>query len=114
MPDFGLALAIHVLVVVLWIGGVATITTVFLPAVRRLPSGAEQLALFDAIERRFARQSRGTSLVTGITGFYMAYRLDFRREFLMPAFWWLDAMVLVWLLFTIILFIAEPLFLHRW
>jgi uncharacterized membrane protein len=114
MPDFGLVLAIHVLAAVLWIGGVATITTVFLPAVRRLPSGAEQLALFDAIERRFARQSRGTSLVTGITGFYMAYRLDFRREFLMPAFWWLDAMVLVWLLFTIILFIAEPLFLHRW
>jgi uncharacterized membrane protein len=114
MPDFGLALAVHVLAVVLWIGGVAMMTTVFLPAVRRLPSGPARLALFDAIERRFARQARGTSLVAGITGFYMAYRLDFRREFLMPAFWWLDAMVLVWLLFTVILFIAEPLFLHRW
>jgi uncharacterized membrane protein len=114
MPDFALALAVHVLAVVLWIGGVAMITTVFLPAVRRLPSGPEQLALFDAIERRFARQTRGTSLVVGISGFYMAYRLGFRREFLMPGFWWLDAMVLVWLLFTVILFIAEPLFLHRW
>jgi uncharacterized membrane protein len=114
MPDLGLALAVHVLAVVLWIGGVAMVTTVFLPVIRRLPSGPEQLALFDAIERRFARQSRATSLVTGITGFYMAYRLGFRREFLMPAFWWLDAMVLVWLLFTVILFFAEPLFLHRW
>jgi uncharacterized membrane protein len=114
VPDFGLALAVHVLAVVLWIGGVAMITTVFLPALRRLPGGPAQLALFDAIERRFARQTRGTSLVAGITGFYMAYRLGFRREFLMPAFWWLDAMVLVWLLFTVLLFVAEPLFLHRW
>jgi uncharacterized membrane protein len=110
VPDFGLALAVHVLAVVLWIGGVAMITTVFLPAVRRLPSGPEQLALFDAIERRFARQTRGASVVTG---FYMAYRLGFRREFQIPGFWSLDAMALVWLLFTVLLFIAEPLFLHR-
>jgi uncharacterized membrane protein len=114
VSDVGLALVVHVLAVVPWIGGVAMITTVFLPAVRRLPSGPERFALFDTIERRFARQARGTSLVAGITGFYMAYRLGFRREFLIPAFWWLDAMVLVWLLFTVLLFIAEPLFLHRW
>jgi hypothetical protein len=33
---------------------------------------------------------------------------------LTPSFWWLDAMLLVWLLFTVLLFIAEPLFVHRW
>ncbi len=114
MPDVGLALALHVLAVVLWIGGVAMVTTVLLPAIRRLPSGSEQLVLFDAIERRFARQARGTSLVAGITGFYMVDRLDLWRGFLSLTFLWLDAMVLVWLLFTVILFIAEPLFLHRW
>src|SRR5215472_10311987 len=99
MPAFGLALALHLLAVVLWIGGVAMVTTVLLPAIGRLPNGPQRFALFDTIERRFARQARGTSLVAGITGFYMVYRLGFRREFLMPAFWWLDAMVLVWLLF---------------
>ena len=114
MPDFGLALAVHVLAVVLWIGGVAMVTTVLLPAIRRLPSGPEQLVLFDAIERRFARQARGASLVTGITGFYMVDRLELWRGFLSLTFWWLDAMVALWLLFTVLLFIAEPFFLHRW
>ena len=28
--------------------------------------------------------------------------------------WWMHAMVAVWAVFTIILFVAEPLFLHRW
>jgi uncharacterized membrane protein len=114
MPDVGLALALHVLAVVLWIGGVATVTTVLLPAIRRLPTGSEQFALFEAIERRFARQAGGTSLLAGITGFYLVDRLDLWRGFLSLPLWWLDAMVLVWLLFTVILFIAEPLFLHRW
>jgi hypothetical protein len=28
--------------------------------------------------------------------------------------WWMHAMVLVWVVFTLMLFVAEPLFLHRW
>jgi uncharacterized membrane protein len=113
MTDFGLAVAIHVVAVVLWIGGVAMVTTVLLPAVRRLEPGPRQFALFDAVERRFARQARWTSLVAGASGFYLVYRLDLWRAFPTLAFWWLDAMVLVWLVFTVLLFVAEPLFLHR-
>jgi len=30
------------------------------------------------------------------------------------AYWWMHAMVAVWLLFTLMLFVAEPLFLDRW
>jgi uncharacterized membrane protein len=113
VTNFGLAIAIHVVAVVLWIGGVALVTTVLLPAVRRLEPGPRQFALFEAVERRFARQARWTSLVAGISGFWMVYRLDLWRAFPTVAFWWLDAMVLVWLVFTVLLFVAEPLFLHR-
>lgn len=28
-------------------------------------------------------------------------------------YWWMHAMVLVWALFTLLLFVLEPLFLHR-
>jgi len=28
--------------------------------------------------------------------------------------WWMHAMIAVWLLFTVVLFVAEPLILHRW
>jgi uncharacterized membrane protein len=112
--DFELAIAIHVLAVVLWIGGVAMVTTVVLPAVRQLKGAGDGLAVFEVIERRFGWQARGTVLLAGASGFYMVYRLNLWREFISPAYWWLDAMVAVWLLFTIILFVAEPLFLHCW
>ena len=30
-----------------------------------------------------------------------------------PPYWWMHAMVLVWVLFTLMLFVLDPLFLHR-
>jgi len=44
----------------------------------------------------------------------MLIRLDLWDRFLSASYWWMDAMVLVWLLFTLMLFVAEPLILHRW
>ena len=114
MDDVTIALAIHVLAVVLWIGGVAMVTTVLLPAVRRYKNAAERIALFETIERRFAWQARGTTLLAGASGFYMMYRLNLWSEILTIEYWWLGAMMAVWLLFTLTLFIVEPLFLDRW
>jgi uncharacterized membrane protein len=111
---FAVALAIHVVAVVLWIGGVGMVTTVLLPAVRRFKDPQEQVAFFESIERRFAWQARVTTLFAGASGFYMVDRLDLWRAFLVPAYWWLDAMAFVWLIFTLMLFVAEPLFLDRW
>jgi uncharacterized membrane protein len=113
MDDVAIARALHVLSVVLWIGGVAFVTTVLLPALRRRPA-QERLDAFDALERRFSHQARVTTLVAGASGFYMVIRLELWDRFHTAVFWWMHAMVLVWLLFTVLLFIAEPLFLHRW
>jgi uncharacterized membrane protein len=113
MDDVAVARAIHVLSVVLWIGGVAFVTTVLLPALRRRPA-EERLDAFDALEQRFSHQARITTLLAGASGLYMVARLDLWDRFQAATFWWMHAMVLVWLLFTAMLFIAEPLFLHRW
>jgi hypothetical protein len=37
-----------------------------------------------------------------------------RKRFRSGEFWRMHAMVWLWLLFTVILFVAEPLVLHRW
>jgi uncharacterized membrane protein len=113
MDGITIARGLHVLGVVLWIGGVGFVTTVLLPAVRRFKTPAERVAFFDAIERRFAWQARATTLLVGATGFYMMARLDLWSRFHFVAYWWMYAMVAVWLLFTVMLFIAEPLILHR-
>jgi hypothetical protein len=40
-------------------------------------------------------------------------RLDLWDRFRSAGFWWMHAMVCLWLLFTLLLFVAEPLVLHR-
>ena len=114
MDDVTLARALHVLAVVLWIGGVTFVTTVLLPAVRDLHAPAERVVFFETTERRFGRQARVTTVLAGLSGFYMRVRLDLWDRFLSLESWWMHAMVAVWLLFTLMLFVAEPLFLDRW
>jgi uncharacterized membrane protein len=113
LKDLALARAVHVLAVVLWIGGVAMVTTVLLPAIRKLPLSDDPVALFERVERRFAFQARILTLVAGFSGFYMLYRLNAWSRYLSPASWWLHAMTLVWLIFTVLLFVLEPLVLHK-
>ena len=113
MADFAVARALHVVAVVLWIGGVGFVTTVLLPSIRHSFPPEERLAAFHAHEARFARQARFTTLLAGASGFYMAWRLDAWDRFRSAGFWWMHAMVLVWLVFTLMLFVIEPLFLDR-
>lgn len=114
MDDVGIARALHVVAVVLWIGGVAMVTTILLPTVRRFKTAEERIEFFESIERRFAWQARGTTLLAGASGFYMVERLGLWPNVLSVQNWWLGAMVGVWSIFTILLFVAEPLFLARW
>ncbi len=110
--ELALARAVHVLAVVLWIGGVGLVTLVLLPAARAR-GAAEGLRWFHAVERRFARQARVTTLAAGASGFWMLARMDAWWRYAEPAWWWIHAMTLVWLVFTVMLFVAEPLILDR-
>jgi uncharacterized membrane protein len=109
MHDLAIARAIHVLAVVVWIGGVAMVTTVILPLVRRAPMPAKGQVLLEAVERRFIWQARIATLLVAASGFYMVQRIDLWDRFRNIEFWWMHAMVLLWLIFTFILFIGEPL-----
>jgi uncharacterized membrane protein len=109
-----LARVLHVVGVVLWIGGVAFVTTVVIPTLRRVPSGDERLRLFEAIESRFSAQARVVTLVTGLTGFYLLQGFGAWGRYQDPSFWWLHLMTLVWVVFTLVLFVLEPMFLRQW
>ncbi len=113
MDDFTLARVAHVLAVLFWIGGVAFVTTVVIPSVRRNHPPAERLAAFHAFEGRFAPQARVWVVLAGVSGLWMIHRADMWYRFAEPGFWWMHAMVAVWLLFAAVLFVAEPLALHR-
>ena len=113
MDDVGIARALHVLGVVLWIGGVGFVTTVLLPAVRRVNDPIERIKQIEALEERFAWQARGTTLVVGATGLYMVHAWDLWDRFTQVEYWWMHAMLCIWVIFSVMLFLLEPLFLHR-
>ena len=108
-----LARVIHVLAVVHWIGGVAMVTLVILPQMRHLPA-ADRIATFERIEGRFGTQAKIATLAAVLSGLWMLWLTDGWSLFLIPSFWWLHLMVAVWAIFTLVLFVLEPLFLHRW
>lgn len=114
LNTLALARALHVIGVVLWIGGVAMVTTVLLPATRKLKSAEEQVAFFAKIEHGFAWQARFTTLLTGLTGFHMLAAMHAWKRYGMAQHWWLHAMTAIWVIFTVMLFVLEPLVLHKW
>lgn len=113
MEYFTLARVIHVIAVILWIGGVSMVTTVLIPAIKKMKLKEERIATFEMIEGKFAKQAKITTLLTGLSGFYMLYVLDGWNRYLDYKFWWIHAMTLVWIIFTLILYVLEPLVLHK-
>lgn len=116
MNDLALVRMLHVLGVVLWIGGVAFVTLVLLPGLRdmcKAQRSKEPFEAFEAFERRFATQARYSTQLTGLTGLYMVWRLGLWSRFAIPAYWWMPAMVLLYLIFTTMLFVLEPFVLRR-
>lgn len=113
MDDFTIARVVHVLAVLLWIGGVAFVTTVALPAVRRDNQPELRLRAFHRLEGRFAPQAQVWVFLAGVSGFWMIWRADLWHRFSDPGYWWMSAMLAVWSIFAVMLFILEPLVLHR-
>ena len=104
MAMFNILLAIHVLSLVRWIGGLFTVTTSLLPLFNRLPAD-ERIQWIQRFEGRFANQARIAVLLAGISGFWMYALLPGE----ITHTWWIGLMLLVWVVFAIMLFVAEPL-----
>ena len=68
---FPLLIAIHVLGVVVWIGGVAFVTIIVFPMLLKMEGSLEKMLLFQGIEHRFAKIAKVSVAVVGITGAWM-------------------------------------------
>ena len=111
---FILARTLHVAGVVIWIGGVAFVTTVLIPSLKKITDTGNRLDLFEQLEGKFAFQARIVTLITGVSGYYMLDFMNAWDRYQQLQFWWMHLMTFIWLIFTIVLFVLEPLVLHRW
>lgn len=113
MSDLTIARAVHILSIVIWMGGVSFVTIVLIPMLRRSSFQQDQLTIFNIVENRFASIARIMVLLAGISGFYMTYKLEAWSRFSQLQFFWMHAMVFVWSLFFLALFVIEPFILRN-
>lgn len=66
-------LIIHIMGVIIWIGGVTFVTTVVFPMMYRTEGSLEKALLFQRVEHRFAGIVRWVIAIVGLTGFWMLY-----------------------------------------
>lgn len=110
-PAYPLARGLHVLAVVLWIGGVSFVTVVLLPALRRDVPITEQYPMFERLERPFATQARVWVIVALLTGWWMLEQTGGWAR--LWATGWLMVMASAWVPFALMLFVLEPLVVYR-
>jgi uncharacterized membrane protein len=65
--------AVHVLGVVVWIGGVAFVTMIVFPMITRMENSLEKVLFFQGMEHRFARIAKSSVVVVGLTGGWLLY-----------------------------------------
>ena len=113
MDDITIARAIHVLSIVIWMGGVSFVTLALIPTLRKSTFKDDQLAIFNAVENRFASIARFVVILAGVSGFYIIYKLNLWVRFTEIRNFWMHAMVFIWSVFVLALFVIEPIFIKN-
>jgi putative copper export protein len=98
-----ISLIIHVLSVVIWIGGVAFVTIIMFPMIQRAQSSLEQVLMFQGVEHRFSRIAKVMVILTGLSGLFLIKEKGLSSGVLI--------MIFVWTIYASLLFFLEkPLF----
>lgn len=110
--DYAIARALHVLAIVMWVGGVGFVTTVLIPAIRRRFPADQQYAMFEDVEHRFGAQARFWVVLALASALWMLHVSDGWGRLADTG--WLHLMMAAWLPFFLMLFVLEPFIIHRW
>ncbi|HHD12149.1 MAG TPA: hypothetical protein ENK42_06885 [Deltaproteobacteria bacterium] len=110
---FSLMHFLHLVFVILWIGGLGFITIVVLPMIVRMQDPLQKVLFFQRMEHKFAPMAKVYNAIVGITGFVMLYMsgwqsLMFTKQGLSLLF-----MVAVWVFWAVMLFGLEPLIVRK-
>jgi uncharacterized membrane protein len=102
--------AIHVLGVVVWIGGVAFVTAVIFPTIICMEDSLEKALMFQKIESRFARHAWAYIIIVGGTGFLLLYLTGRGGDLFKLSGLDVTSMLVIWSLFLLILSFEKKIF----
>ncbi len=103
-------LIIHVICVIVWIGGVAFVTTVIFPMMYRTEGSLEKALLFQGVEHRFAGMVKWLIAAVGATGFWMLSAKYGITILFDPRGIGIVIMLFAWALYTTILLSERKIF----
>ncbi|MFQ5479718.1 MAG: hypothetical protein ACE5DW_00380 [Thermodesulfobacteriota bacterium] len=110
---FNLMHITHLVAVILWIGGLAFITTMIFPIIIRTEDALGKVLLFRKIEHRFAKTARIYNLITGATGIIMVLYMGWQDTIFTGHGLSLLLMALIWVFWFVMLFGLEPFVIRR-
>lgn len=110
MPWIPLLTAIHVAVVVLWIGGVCFVTIIIFPMLLKMGDSLEKVLMFQRVESVFARQARFYAWIVGPTGFLLLYLKELHTKLFTGAAIGPSVMLVVWIFYTLVLTFEKKVF----
>lgn len=104
---------IHLLTVIVWIGGLAFVTFIIFPVIFKTPDPLQKVLTFQRIEHRFARLARYFVVITGASGFIMLFTTGWYSALFTRPGIPLTFMSLVWVFWMVMLFGVEPLVIRK-
>jgi uncharacterized membrane protein len=103
-------LIIHVIGVIIWIGGVAFVTMVIFPMMYQTEGSLEKALLFQRVEHRFAGMVWWLIAIVGVTGFWLLYAKYGFGILAQQQGIGILIMIFAWTLYTVILLSERKIF----
>lgn len=110
---FAIMHIIHLLTVIIWIGGLAFVTMIALPMAIRNPDPLQKVLSFQRVEHRFAPMAKYYNIVVGITGLVMILQTGWYKTLFTKAGIPLTFMVMVWVFWFVMLVGLEPIIIRK-
>lgn len=110
---FTLLHIIHLLTVIIWIGGLVFVTSIVLPMAIRTPDALQKVLMFQRIEHRFAPLAKVYNIITGVTGFAMMFLMGWQGALFTRSGIPLTFMLLIWVFWFVMLFGLEPIIIKK-
>ncbi|NOY52420.1 MAG: hypothetical protein GXP58_02240 [Deltaproteobacteria bacterium] len=108
-----LSVVLHVIGVVVWIGGVAFVTMILFPLIHDMEDPMEKALLFQRVEHRFAGIARIMIIMVGLTGLFNLYEKGLYKILSTPQGWWLHLMITVYTIYALLIFGLEKALFKR-
>ncbi len=100
-----IALTVHILSVVIWIGGVSFVTLVTFPMILRMEKSLEMVMVFQGVEHRFGKIAKVMVILAGLSGLYLIL-----EKGLSPGVW---IMIVLWVVYASLLFGLEKMIFKK-